>query len=71
MISNLMKAVDKYVAQSGWKVVGLKNVNLEHLAYALTQLRKKVLDTLAEELEYIVEGYLYHIQNKVLTQSST
>jgi len=71
VISNLMKAVDKYVAHSGWKVIGIKNICLEHLAYALTQLRKKVLDTLAEELEYIVDGYLYHIQNKVLTQSST
>lgn len=67
VISNVMKAVDLYVARGGWRLLGDKHVQLEHLAYALTQLRKKVLDPLAEELEYILQGYLYHIQNKVLT----
>lgn len=65
----MMKVVDKYVKDLGWKKSTIENeVSLEQLAAALNKMRKIVFDLNCAEIFIIVEGYIQHFQAPVLNQ---
>ncbi len=66
-----MKTIDVFVARKGWMNTAVdEKIGLEHLAFALTSLRKAAMDPQAEEVKAIVNGYLFHVQSRVLEESS-